>query len=78
MLSERYNGSSESPAHYLRIHLLSVYFLLSARPLLSADFLDVSCYKRVRLTTSAYGSNNILVSYPVKCVQASSYYYYRY
>ena len=36
-------------------HLLSDYFLLSACPLLSAYFLAVSCYKRMRLTTSAYG-----------------------
>ena len=37
-------------------HLLSDYFLSSTCPLLSAYFLAVSCYKRMRLTTSAYGT----------------------
>ena len=41
-------------------HLLSDYFLLSARLLLSAYFLAVSYYKRMGLTTSAYGMSYIL------------------
>ena len=48
-------GSSESNGHRFPTHLLSDYFLLGACPLLSAYFLAVSCYKRMRLTTSTYG-----------------------
>ena len=39
----------------IHTHLLSDYFLLSACPLLSTNFLAVSCYKRMCLTISAYG-----------------------
>ena len=49
VLNGRFHGSSESTAHYFSTHLLSDYFLLSAY------FLTISCYKRMRLTTSAYG-----------------------
>ena len=49
-------GSSESTGHYFATYLLSDYFLLSACLLLSAYFLAVSCYKRMHLTTSAYGN----------------------
>ena len=55
VLKERFYGSSESITHYFPTHLLSDYFLLSACLLLSAYFLAVSCYKRMCLTTSAYG-----------------------
>ena len=55
MLNERCYGSSESTAHYFPTHLLSDNFLLSTCPLLSAYFLGISCYKRMRLTTSPYG-----------------------
>ena len=51
MLNERFYESSESTAHYFPTHLLSDYFLLSAY------FLAVSCYKCMRLTTSAYGNS---------------------
>ena len=42
-------------------HLLGDYFLLSTCPLLSAYFLAVSCYKRMRLTTSAYGISRFIL-----------------
>ena len=51
----RFFRSSESTAHYFPTHLLNDYFLLSACPLLSTHFIAVSCYERMRLTTSAYG-----------------------
>ena len=56
MLNERFYRSSENTAYYFLTHLLSDYFLLSACPLLSTYFLAVSCYKRMCLTTSAYGN----------------------
>ena len=59
MLNEWYNGSSESTSHYFDTHLLSNYFLLSARLLLSAYFLAVSCYKCMHLTTSVYGWSSL-------------------
>ena len=42
---------------YVFVNIRQVMCLppLSARPLLSANFLAVSCYKCMRLTTSAYG-----------------------
>ena len=48
----------KQPKHHpLLSHLFILrYFLLSAFPLLCAYFLAVSCYKRIRLTTSAYGT----------------------
>ena len=49
-LNEQFYRSSESTAHYFPTHFLSDYFLLSAY------FLAVSCYKRMHLTSSAYGS----------------------
>ena len=50
MLNKRFYGSSETTAHYFPAQLLSDCFLLSAYPLSS---LAVSCYKCMRLTTSA-------------------------
>ena len=41
---------SESTAHYFPTHSLSNYFLLSAY------FPAVSCYRRIHLTTSEYGT----------------------
>ena len=63
MLNER----SKNTAHYFHTHLLSDYFLLSARPLLSEYFLAVSGYNCMHLTTNAYGmstnciGNNVCV-----------------
>ena len=53
-LNEWFYGSNESTAHYFPTHLLSYYFLLSAY------FLVVSCYKRMRLTTNAYSMDSNL------------------
>ena len=58
MLNKRFYGSSESTAHYFATHLLSYYILLSACPLLNAYYFAVNCYKRMCLTTNAYGIND--------------------
>ena len=65
MLNKRIYGSTESTAHYLPVHLLSDYFLLSACLLLSAYFPAVSCYKRMRLTTTAYSIVDLIQVWPI-------------